>query len=290
MACRRLGGCPRGCAPQAKLWLLQDVRSLDKLLDIACLASACNSDCLVVTSAAKTEDVLETNIRDWREQPRGLLLRALAREVWALPPTISTKYCELYLDRYLALSNRLDAGKVAPLRHRDAIDIVNILRQGKHETRKDLVSRTRASSPSWLASTSDSAVGLAFDYAMYLWLMVTPTGWQDDQALADFMTKKFPETRPSNPRTPDGELAFNAHSLEVIGGIDLIWTSHLDEHLKLNVRASELYIFRHASLLDTHHSPSTIDVYPAEAPHRNCPHDGTAVPSFRCTAPCMEPT
>ena len=187
---------------------------------------------------------LDASFRDRRGQNPSELGTALSDSIWGLSPGTSSTF---YLEHYNALSSTVNTSVLSFRTHYDAIELVNIVKDGRNRSLRDLRSDIRGINRTWLADNSDATSQSAIEFAVSLWLMVQATSWNDDESLCDFVHDLFRANATASPA--DDELSFNARSLWAIGGIDLAWTSRLSEHLRLNKRTSEIYVFRHASLL-----------------------------------------
>lgn len=192
-------------------------------------------------------NILETSLE---KLPKGNieLQLALAEEIWTLPHRLSKQNAAFYMDRYISLSNNLDFDNIKPSSHREALDIVNIVRKDPTQTKQILVQHLlqQDAQPKWLIETTNQAINEAFEYAISLWLMINPKGWLDHQTIGDFVEAKFPRTRLEKSNT---KLTFDATTLRRIARIEILWTSNLDEHLEFNKQASVVSVFCHASLL-----------------------------------------
>ena len=186
---------------------------------------------------------LAASFLDRRGENTADLGAALNDAIWRLPKgTDSTRL----LEHYNALSEVVDLPFAT---HNDVVDLVNIVKRERRSPFSNLREAIRAEKPRWLASGSDAEIRAAVEYAVDLWLMQRTQLWTDDNlSLCDFVQSVF--TAPKTPTAlVDVELSFNGRKLRAIGGITLIWTSSLSEHLRLNKRTSELYVFRYASFL-----------------------------------------
>lgn len=183
--------------------------------------------------------------KDRRSENTFALGASLGDKIWGLDTTASTKF---HLKHYNALCADPDASKLAFSTHQDVVDLVNLVKSGTDRTLLDLTADIGGTTRAWLPDASDATVRRAIKFAVSLWLMFDIESWKDDVSLYDFVHGLFPD--PGLPVTPvEGNITFNARSLWVIGGLDLIYTSRLKEHLRFNKETSELYVFRHASFL-----------------------------------------
>jgi hypothetical protein len=197
-------------------------------------------------------DPLELSFLDRRGQNSKNLQTTLIDRIWGLPASIGAKDASIYLDHYNALSTSIDTSALSFQSHNDALDVIEYIRNGRVESLRDLKAGIAAADPPWLCVNSDKTIQKAIDFAVPLWLMVQTQSWKEDNSLCKFVKGLFPDPSASlqpQANTVNEDLSFNAHSLYKIGGIDLIWTSQLNDHLLLNPKTSELFVFKHASLL-----------------------------------------
>lgn len=191
---------------------------------------------------------LTASFWDRRGENSAALGAALNDTIWGLPQGTDSR---LLLQHYNALSDDIDRAKLPFGTHNDVVDLINIVKRERRSPLRNLRAAIcpPAKKPTWLATGSDEETQAAVEYAVALWLMIQTRLWiNEDHSLCDFVHSVFDATNA--PQVPlDVELSFNGRSLWAIGGITLVWTSRLSEHLRLNKRTSELYVFRYASLL-----------------------------------------
>lgn len=118
--------------------------------------------------------------------------------------------------------------------------------------------KLKATNLTWMvAQDSDKAASRAVESACKLWLMVQPSprmhleGLRTVQEIVTQSLETISTTSPLPTKTSPRERLspdFKAKNLIRIGGIDVIWTSFLSEHLQI-VRGNQLQVFGHVSLL-----------------------------------------
>lgn len=91
----------------------------------------------------------------------------------------------------------------------------------------------------------------AINFAVRVWLVLnvgaekvgiypgkSQVVWLDSESLKELVCRCFPINEPdesiSDCRIP---YYFNAYSLERIGGLEIVWTDHLPDHLRLSICA-----------------------------------------------------
>ena len=108
-----------------------------------------------------------------------------------------------------------------------------------------------------------TSIDNAINFAVRVWLMLnvgaekvgiypgkTQVEWQDSEGLQQLVHRCFPN-QASNESCQDGRIpyAFNAYNLERIGGLEIVWTDHLPDHLKLNEDLCTVSLYHHARIL-----------------------------------------
>ena len=89
-----------------------------------------------------------------------------------------------------------------------------------------------------------------------------PIPWEDDVTLADLVHKCFP-LHPFSQDMVKMPQAFTAAHLEKIGGIQVVWTSNLADHLLLKEDDTKLMLFHQVSILRLHRILSN-DILPED--------------------------
>jgi hypothetical protein len=195
---------------------------------------------------------LELPFLDRRGQNLKDLQTSLVDKIWGLGASINAKDARIYLDHYNAFSTSIDTSALSFQSHVAALEVIECIKNGRAKSLRNLKAEIAAADPAWLAVNSDEAIQKAIDFAVPVWLMVRTRVWKEDDSLCKFVKDLFPDTSPRDQqqaKTEDEDLSFNAHSLYRIGGVDLVWTSQLNEHLLLNPKTSQLFVFKHASFL-----------------------------------------
>jgi hypothetical protein len=181
-------------------------------------------------------------------------------------PTCYFRYQEeqnrlaIYNDRYI--------GSTAT--YRDIVKIIHelcgedldrdTLRARYQETFEKEASDTDSSPTAY--DDSDECIDHLVDLAVRLWVMIpiggfrqvslpgTSLNWQKG-SLQDALAAQFEPGMALKESIPLGKV-FNAHNLEQIGGIRIIWTSNLADHLRVQDDPTRVSIFHHAAFLNYH--------------------------------------
>ena len=72
---------------------------------------------------------------------------------------------------------------------------------------------------------------------------IEPINWKNEESLADIIKPLFPAAEGSVDDSVKLEQAFHALNLELIGGLDIVWTWSLADHLMLSNDSRKLHIF-----------------------------------------------
>ena len=183
---------------------------------------------------------------------------------------------ESFFTRY-ALLCKLAANKdreVEKMTHWHLVEIIALLKN-RGSTREE-VAATVMEDP--VVANSESLARTLVDLAAGLWLMLSisnypgdisydePIIWSDLETLTEnlygtqqgLIKKTFPHLYSSTDLVKLPQ-AFTAAHLEQIGGIEVIWTSNLADHLLLKDDDTKLMLFHQISILQFHkRSPTTL--------------------------------
>lgn len=173
-----------------------------------------------------------------------------------------------YLCKLAAIKDR----QVEKVTHWDLLDIITLLRN--HDSTREEVTTTVMQNPA--TPRSENFARTLVDLAAGLWLMLSisnypgdisydePIVWGDYERLAEephesdkgLINRSFSHHYNSNDvvKLPQ---AFTAAHLEQIGGIKVIWTSNLADHLLLKDDDTKLMLFHQISILQLHKNSAT---------------------------------
>ncbi|KAK7959784.1 uncharacterized protein PG986_004638 [Apiospora aurea] len=169
-----------------------------------------------------------------------------------------------------------DGGRHNAVRsHADVIEVVQMLKAGA--VREEIRSALR-SKLSRKHENEDELLENAIDLAASLALMcdfgIAPLGFSGRTelewtrgSLQAFLADYFNEPPVLSLESMKLEKTFIARNLTTIGGIEIIWTENLVDHLRLSDDDTKIHIFHHASFLEyqKHSSESLLpDVLAAE--------------------------
>ena len=202
-------------------------------------------------------DILDHSLVDRRAVDEALLAKRLAHDIWGIDDTRHDRESAFYLEYYDVRVNALDMGQVMPKTHCDVLSMLAFVRTRRRKTlndiQRDLMNEEPV--PSWFENPSDEAASYALKFSASLWLFVDAANWQPRETLAGFL-QRITSQLAANVlmQGSDQTITFNAMALCRVGGMELVWTSDLREHLRLQDVGGgcwQLFIFRHASYLDS---------------------------------------
>lgn len=143
--------------------------------------------------------------------------------------------------------------------HRDIIEIVELLK-GQAATREIIKASLRQKLPIPGPDDIEEVLSNSIDLAVRLWLMVNvgdfrrilmpgrPLHWTEG-CLRDFIMSKFSPQKVFKEHVKLEKL-FNAYNLSHIAGIEVVWTSNLADHLRMQDDDTRVAIFHHAFFLE----------------------------------------
>ena len=179
----------------------------------------------------------------------------VAAELWGRNFADQQREAGIYSEYYNAKVDCLDTGRVFPSSHREVLEIVNFVKEKRHrkliDLRVDLLGLRPV--PAWLKATDETALGQVLAFGASVWLFVDTALWQEDESLHDYVRRIFLLT--SKPFSSDADVGhLTARALCHVGGIELVWTSDICQHLRLDVvnrKHPQLFLFRHSSYLSS---------------------------------------
>lgn len=198
-------------------------------------------------------DILDRSHTNRQGQKRRLLAESLAHEIWNLRLSGQPREAEFCLQYYDSKSAILDLGQVAPKTHRDVLEVVHLLKDGLYQKLETLAKNVISTTPrpACLNVTSNEAATYALRFAASLWLFIDASDWSTGETLDAFAKRIVPAHVPQ--KGPNHEpLHLNARSLVQIAGFEIVWTSNIADHLRLDLvdpKTPQLFCFRHACLL-----------------------------------------
>ena len=172
--------------------------------------------------------------------------------VWGLDPA-APHQLEAYRDHWKESRSLINNDNLALSSRAHVVELISLV-QGKCDLSvQDIESAVRAANLACLEDCyDDESASAALDFALRLWLFTEPDLEEKKSALSEVVAQKLPAALSQShaPDLPCLSDDFSAKSLTRKGGLRLVWTSYLSEHLLLE--GSQLKVFRHASALRRH--------------------------------------
>ncbi|KAK8112657.1 hypothetical protein PG984_013183 [Apiospora sp. TS-2023a] len=138
--------------------------------------------------------------------------------------------------------------------HHDIIHVHKIIKSNKHNPKHEVRRLLRG----YYAQAEDNLIESAIDLTVRLWLMVNvrsqtslhrmpqklSVAWDNSASLTDLVGSLFqPSRQPLDPSRSRLVPLFTAWSMSQLCGLQIRWTDSLEDHLRLDLRAKELWIF-----------------------------------------------
>jgi hypothetical protein len=143
--------------------------------------------------------------------------------------------------------------------HKDILDIASYLKKNCY--RQEICKYLRPTLSSAASCNSDSLLDRSIELTARLLLMIefgsqiygfsghTELIWDDSSSLEDFVGRYFKHPPVLGNEGVKLYRTFNAHSIQRIAGIKIVWTNNLVDHLRLTDDDSTVEIFHHATFL-----------------------------------------
>ena len=226
----------------------------------ACYLSHINAPPIATMMGWKTLRRPQRRLRGYRKKDniarKGV--SDLFDRIWGLDIGSDVSESAPYLQHYELVHTMIDGSFISFPDRQSVMDLLDKVKLFHYLPLRQIKENLKATNPTWMvAQDSDKAASRAVEFCVQLWLMVQPSPGMHLEGLRTVKeivtqsletistTPPFPmKTSPRERLSPD----FKAKNLIRIGGIDVIWTSFLSEHLQI-VRGNQLKVFGHVSLL-----------------------------------------
>jgi hypothetical protein len=198
--------------------------------------------------------LLKVRIRSLaRSHAKKRATSALLHGLWGLDLNSRSAAYTDHLDDVLSLQDISNGDRFMLADSLDVIDLINRIKDKQQDPLQDIKNDLQRSHPTWmLGPVNEGSARKVIELAIRLWLFTNPEKFLWSQDLKDVVRQSLPT--PATEETLAAIAArslssdFTAKSLSRKGGIRLVWTSYLGEHLTF-VGKAQLRIFRHASVL-----------------------------------------
>jgi hypothetical protein len=184
-------------------------------------------------------------------------LSELLDGVWGLNINSNLFHPTGYLQHYRELHYVLDSSFISFPDREAVVRLLDSVKLNRDLPLQQIKEDLKATGRKCIVSRdSDKAAAKAIEFAVQLWLMVRPEPdmyLNNKLRLKDVVARSFstPKTSPWATISPQYERLlpdFGGKNLVRIGGIEIIWTSFLSEHLQF-VSRHQLKVFVHRSIL-----------------------------------------
>jgi hypothetical protein len=190
-------------------------------------------------------------------------LREIFAGVWNLDIEQDVSQPTTYLEHYKqvrALGNARSS-HLRSVSRKEIIDFLAVIKRYHGQSIRAVKEELRASAAAVAQQNNDATINIAIEIGIQLWLMVEPPSITDDAlTIKEIVAQSFNE-----PRVPAGaksieevSIDFSARSLLRKGGIDIVWTRCLCDHLLMDGKR-QLKVFHYASLLRKYRAASSIE-------------------------------
>jgi hypothetical protein len=223
------------------------------------------------------------------DREREEALREILAGIWNLNLGVDVSRPTAYLERYkqVRMFGNANSSHLRSATRREIIELLAVVKK-HHAQPLRLVKDELSASPAAIAQHNDNAtITKAIEIGIRLWLMVEPPRITDDKlTIKEIVAQSFEKPRvPAAARSIE-ELSsdFSARNLLRKGGIDIVWTSSLCDHLLMDGK-HQLKVFHYASLLRKYRDTNSIEKYvlSLRLPRRLCIRrstDGTKIGTF----------
>lgn len=186
----------------------------------------------------------------WRtSKPRCNDWEALLAEVWGLKLTDSIHLPLSYVRFYQECTRNLDRSVLSFSSRQDVLSVLSAIKELNQFPVSQMKNELEGRQLPWIVGTNqEDAIETGIDFFVQLWLMVDLAAdilSEQDLTIKEMIARALP-----SPTTTGGTLSSNLKekNLVRIGGMEVIYTSYLNEHLEL-VEGPKVKVFIHCSLL-----------------------------------------
>lgn len=178
---------------------------------------------------------------------------ALLQGVWGLDSNPRPTAYTDHLEDVLSLQDISDSDRFTLASSSDIINLVGRIKTNQQNPLHDIKNDLQNSPPTWMPEpVTEESARKVIDLAIRLWLFTHPQTFLWSQGLKDIVQQSLPTPTATQTLAVTAARSlssdFSAKSLTRKGGIRLVWTSYLGEHLTF-VGKAQLRIFRHVSVL-----------------------------------------
>lgn len=201
-------------------------------------------------------------IHGWR-RPRADRAKTeeLLSRVWELEVGTDVFQIDAYREHFEEAANLIDDQSVLisdgqSIKVDHIVKLIALIKENSLLSVKEIKALIQAEDRPWIAkgSNNDETAEEAIKFALHLWLFMKTDLSNDDLILQEVIQSSLPRRIASDgigSDVPDSSTLtddFSAKSLKRIGGLQLVFTSDLSEHLSI-VDNRYVKVFKHAAVL-----------------------------------------
>jgi hypothetical protein len=170
-----------------------------------------------------------------------------------------------YLEHYRQVRAIVNSSQLRFTTRAEIIELVAFVKNHHARPLRIIKDKLKASQPKWMVHQDDDPTAdKAVNIALRLWLMIEPRGvpnlLDDNLSIQEIVAQSFKKSQIPTAARSIEELSpdFSATNLLRKGGIDILWTSCLCDHLLMEGK-HQLKVFHYASLLRKYRDASSIE-------------------------------
>jgi hypothetical protein len=184
-----------------------------------------------------------------------VVIRNLMAGIWGMKVDPDLGEAAAYIDHYsnlLASPDIVDQQTLKLRRSEDVLDLVKHLKGKIGVSLKTIKDDMCTQPPSYISDVARAdTVTNAVDFTIRLWLFTEADFSNEDASLKEILAQSLTAINSkhvSSSRLKAVTSDFSAKNLARKGGLTLVWTSYLTQHLTF-ATSSKLRVFRHATVL-----------------------------------------
>lgn len=200
------------------------------------------------------------------EREREEALREILAGIWNLRLGVDVSQPTAYLEPYRQARTfgSTNSSHLRNATRKELIELLNVMKSHHSRPIHEIKAELRRSSLAAIAPNNDDAViTKAIEIGIKLWLMIRPPKVMDDNlTIKEIVAQSFEKQRVPAAAASIEDLSsdFCARNLLRKGGIDVLWTSCLSDHLLMDGK-HQLKVFHYASLLRKYREANSIEKY-----------------------------
>lgn len=170
-----------------------------------------------------------------------------------------------YLEHYRQIRAIINSSQLRFRTRGEIIELVSLIKTHHGRPLRTIKDKIKASRPRWMVQQNDDATATkAVDVALRLWLMIESKPVlklaDDTLSIREVVAQSFEKSSVPTMAKSIEELSsdFSATNLLRKGGISILWTSSLCDHLLMDGK-SQLKVFHYATLLRKYKEANSLE-------------------------------